>query len=792
MSTYMKRSIAQIILFSGLIQSCHSPDISVPAIPATQEQVLSALSDVVKRFSKAQTQYDRAALVRGLLELATLHQEQGKALGDLRCYTDAATCYQHVLSLCSDEPASAYGKDQVEVAYNSLSEIQSLLVNRGAMHVPQLREQIARDKQELQVLRKDAKARADDLEALLNQRSTPAEERANEATYIQRSQELFHDIAEGMKVFLARLYLDSEQELGPVPCKYTVMGLGAMALQQMTPYSDLAFAILIDACSDAVAASAYFKQLTHLVNCRVINLGETIIPEDKYGIDLEHLTKRGVHLDLGGKTPLGGPDKSYTLIQTVAGMLNYLKNEGDKVAHTDQHLPSILESTCYVYGDEGLYKSYETQKVEFLAAPPVYKSRAIKRMLEGAVAWSYPHTDVVGPNQQPGDVEVFGPQSGMEDQGKSYDVEKEIYRLPDRLLYGLALYHGIVPGSGWDAVVQLFERGVICSEAVHHLGYIMSFANMLRLRAYLHYDQQYEYVTMLGGFSQEKAQGEVRKALCLPQEALKTDGSLFRYYYTAIPLHRSVYSFLGKLDVHGQWVRAYVEKSLDVHRLLDEWLAEHALSATARGSFFLEDSFHDASAQVKSDVHLRLLQRKEATVYLEEALAIKRELCGPKHLSIGVMLNSLGNIHRDLGDSKQSLVYYTEALAISEEVYGARHAYVAVMLNNIGIAHRDLKDYVQSLAYYTAALEIKREVYGPRHSSIAATLNNLGIVHTDLEDYVQGLAYYREALEMMQEVCGTKQHPHVASTFHNLGAVHSVLGDHDQSLAHYREALGIK
>ena len=68
---------------------------------------------------------------------------------------------------------------------------------------------------------------------------------------------LFADIAKGVREFLARLYQESEQELGPAPCKYTVMGLGSMALEQMTPYSDLEFAILMEEAQDEATAKEY-------------------------------------------------------------------------------------------------------------------------------------------------------------------------------------------------------------------------------------------------------------------------------------------------------------------------------------------------------------------------------------------------------------------------------------------------------------------------------------------------------------------------------------------------------
>jgi hypothetical protein len=113
-----------------------------------------------------------------------------------------------------------------------------------------------------------------------------------------------------------------------------VVGLGSMALNQMTPFSDLEFAILTenDDYKNDPSTTDYYKDLTHLVNFRVINLGETVINhKDIGGAMIYHLIQRGVNLDLGGKSPLGREGKVYSLIQTVSGMMHYLRNENNKL-----------------------------------------------------------------------------------------------------------------------------------------------------------------------------------------------------------------------------------------------------------------------------------------------------------------------------------------------------------------------------------------------------------------------------------------------------------------------------
>ena len=75
-----------------------------------------------------------------------------------------------------------------------------------------------------------------------------------------------------------------------------------------------------------------------------------------------------VNLDLGGKTPLGriDQDKKYDLVQTIDGMMTYVRNEQNWVSHIDKNLPHILEKVCYVYGDEQIVQNYQNNVTEFL------------------------------------------------------------------------------------------------------------------------------------------------------------------------------------------------------------------------------------------------------------------------------------------------------------------------------------------------------------------------------------------------------------------------------------------
>ena len=806
------------------------------ALDQTRDQQLIQLleksySGSLKQLVSATVSSQKVQLIEVLEKLAALSSDQGAITQDLSHYTDAAILYQHILSICAKEQDTLDSEAAAaleESAYHGLVQLQASMLAqaKGAdaevappEEVASLQERIAEDRNELEAFRDAVKPKAtaliNNLEDVLSnpQSSDKAITQAEEA-YIQGSQALFGKIAQWMGKFLARLYRESEATLGPAPCKYTVMGLGSMALQQITPYSDLEFAILMEDVEDKPTAEVwreYFRKLTHLVHFRVINLGETVVPISKYMINLEPLGKRGVHFSLSGKTPLGRKDKPYELIQPVAGMMHYLENKEAKQEHRDKRLPSILESTCYVYGDQGLHNKYKEKKRKFLLGEdnretrelPEYQARAKKNLVEGVEEMDYTNPWVARPRYHQGDLERFAPKFGSEDAGRLYDVKREIYGVPDRLLYWLAMYYGILPTNGWDAVDQLAQHGIIgvggdAQQAAHHLHYAVSFATMLRLQTYLHHGQQLEEATMLSKVSQEEdARQAVQAAFTLPASSLQAGGTLFKYYYTVLPLHRKMKKFFKTPDSRSKalaWMAANPRQAYE----LAPWLeSERELFPSQEGTFFQEEIFYDSSAETKGAIYRRLLQNKKAKDCYEEALPIDEQVYKeePNHPEIAAALNNLGSSWRDLGDASKAVSFLERALAIYEQVYKEEpnHPEIAAALNNLGSSWRDLGDASKAVSFLERALAIYEQVYKkePNHPEIAAALNNLGSSWRDLGDASKAVSFLERALAIYEQVYGPNPHPEIANILMGLGLAWRDLGDARQAVSFLERALAI-
>ena len=61
---------------------------------------------------------------------------------------------------------------------------------------------------------------------------------------------------------LKQMLAACREALGPAPCKYAVLGLGPLATEECTPYSDIELAILIEHEKADDDALKYFRNLT--------------------------------------------------------------------------------------------------------------------------------------------------------------------------------------------------------------------------------------------------------------------------------------------------------------------------------------------------------------------------------------------------------------------------------------------------------------------------------------------------------------------------------------------------
>ena len=266
----------------------------------------------------------------------------------------------------------------------------------------------------------------------------------------------------------------------------------------------------------------YFRKLAHYAYLKVINLGENILPplgikglnnheSKEKGRDdwfYDSVTPRGFLFDglmpRACKWPCGNmhlmtiqPQQKFELIGTASELLKYQmpeelkKLEGAAV----EHLDNVLASSIHIYGQEALSNHYQKEVTRILKdsyakllhvnipnisrskdeiEPPLLSSTTLPLGMVKAVHLLRCDLDVYDT-----DLENYYKS------GKLYQIKKDMYRLPETLVEGLALYYNIEAVDSWDKLQELWAKGKICTQTLENFKIILSIATEMRLRTYL-------------------------------------------------------------------------------------------------------------------------------------------------------------------------------------------------------------------------------------------------------------------------------------------------------------------
>ncbi|MCE5316732.1 MAG: DUF294 nucleotidyltransferase-like domain-containing protein [Parachlamydia sp.] len=376
------------------------------------------------------------------------------------------------------------------------------------------------------------------------------------------------------------------------PCQFAIVGLGSMAKGEMTPYSHVEFAILIE--KDGQEIRSFFIALSELIELKIIQLGETPFPLLRRG--QKSPVGEGFRVDSGGNTPLC---EIVSLLATPEKLASYQL----PFYFQEQYLTTVnaLRDSCFVYGSSSLYEAYATKVKEILSrpskttfpqstrlkwpgskgtseliAPPeaiqidpenphscslmdrskiveiehdarldfllqaIYRVDTIIQQNEETLSIGQDYAYILGKAA----VKEFKPdlETKLLYQRECVVIKRELNRLPGLFVSMLALYFGIEEKNFWLRCRELVAQGKLSKENGDFLISMMDEIMRLRFESQLFYEEERE------DFYLTSDPHETEKRLVANVEQLK---SIRRIYQLIYPLHSVLSLFIrNRIDTN--------------------------------------------------------------------------------------------------------------------------------------------------------------------------------------------------------------------------------------------------
>ena len=651
-----------------------------------------------------------------------------------------------------------------------------------------------------------------------------------------------------------------EDVMGNPPCEYAIAGMGSLARSEITPYSDFEHIILLIDDKNYRSYLEYFRWYSVIFHAIVLNLQETIIPS----LNIETLndnnfilgdwyfdayTPRGISFDgvmpHASKFPLGRmlltKNKPFEteLIKPVSEMLKYLGSEAD--LKNGYHLSDILTKTCFVHGNEEVFKQFESSVEIYLKETS--KSKRIEEVKQ----------------QVKDDLDNYSTRFRLA-KLKSNDkinIKQLIYRSTTIFIAALGRIHNISANSSFEIVNEMHRIGEVTKTTQDKLNYAIAIACEMRLKTYsksncqndspISLMQDDETVNQLFDFVGAAStikyfqiayclQCEVAKQLNFTKLHFYSDPRIFNFKLgitfdiESLKLNllknrpkfvwdRNEFNFdkcIEQLETSAGTEHEPTMSNLKNDVKMIKTLADHLRSINAYDDAF---EFYETTLEIHEDkpsgkwnnsgiagtlnnigICLMRMQRyNDALIHLKQSLEINRNITldERKDGSIASTLNNVGNCLKKMQRYDDAFIHLKQSLEINRNITldERKDGSIATTLNNVGMCLMRMQRYDDALIHFKQSLEINRNITLDERKdvSIAGRLNNVGNCLMKMQRYDDALIHLKQSLEINRNISlDERKDGNIASTLNNVGNCLKEMQRYNDALIHLKQSLEIK
>ena len=624
-------------------------------------------------------------------------------------------------------------------------------------------------------------------------------------------------IADKYKQIMAELSKFCEFVMGKPPCEYAIVGMGSLAREEITPYSDFEHIILLVDDPNYKLHLEYFRWFSVIFHIIVLNVQETIVPSlNIYSLNdknsslgdwyYDDVTKRGISFDgmmphackfpLGRQQPTEKKQFTTELIKPVNEMLNYLTSEAD--LKQGYHLADILTKTCFVYGNVDIFDQFEHS---------VKKYQRSKSPLD--------HLSEVK-QQVKVDLDKFSTRFRLRNlkSQRNINIKQLVYRSSTVFISALARKYNISANSCFDIIHKMAKNFRITANTADKLRLAIATACEMRLRVYTNMKSQCDnsikitqqgIETFLNVVGVASTINYFQIVYCLQCEVAKQLNFTKFYFYSNAQFINitiglafrvgALTNFPTNLTQSCSWKSSEFDFDTCIEKLETGTTLDAGVEAP-KSSTFASNQSHPTNL-VKSFAKKLL----SAQIY-DEALEFYKQLLdiyesnvtdNSRNCDVSFSNDEIGGCFLSLNQKENALQYHRKALEIFRNANASVRS-IPTVHNNIGFCNILLANYDEALRNLNHSVEIRQNaaLNADVDDDIAESLKCIGDCNIKLRNHHEALKCLNKALKAFQSLTPTADSQRkVAYTCKSIGQCYLEIKNYDMALIKLNQALGI-